>query len=848
MEKQESSSESCVVERNLRQRLKRAWDCLVLLSSWLACGLMVFIMPITLFLEAVATKDEVRTGQSARQMPQSGMQLAGMSLSFRQKGTNAAKEQAPGPEVGAVTNAPHALGGSMPRERGKTAEGSPALGREALERAHLLHAGGMALRDLRKHADALDCFKEELGILRKHLSAGHPDIVSCLNDLGAALLALGRQAEARACLNEAAEFARKGLPAGHPERARSLECLGDAGLALGERDEALAHYREARHQREMAMDNVFGSSDEAHCLAWRMGFDPFSGIATCGDGPELAAATLRFKGIVLDAVARCRAVAMAHDPGVRGLVRERSGLRRGLQEAAMEGGPGRLSRAEYDRMSGRLEDIERELAKKVAGYAAARRSLSAGLADVQKALPEGAALVEMVAYWRYRPKEQAERRYAAAVIRRGGEPVFADLGSAAEVEAQMRLVREGIMHIHGLERDASDPVRLEMRGEARVAIAAMASERRGDFRGPLRELHRLLVEPVEKALGKEGARTLILCPDGQLNFVPFAALVDAEGRFLCERYEIRMVSTGRDLVVQEAQAEGRRTAVLVGDPDLGNAGPREAVSPEPSAPSSSSKGPGSSVMLVGLPGTAEEIDGIGRRLEERGWAVARLVGPLATEASVRAVCRPSVLHFATHSWFLPEVGASKDGPVDGPGRMELGGMGESRIKPMKPQENPMLRAGLALSGAQTTLDLWMDGHVPPPDRDGILMGAEVEEMDLRGTDLVVLNCGETALGQVVDGEGVLGLRRAFAVAGARNLLMTLWAVSDSAARDLLPAFYRQVVEGGIEPSRALWRLQRDALVYQRERIGLDLAVRHLAPFVLTSSGKVPQPMAEEEQK
>jgi CHAT domain-containing protein len=133
------------------------------------------------------------------------------------------------------------------------------------------------------------------------------------------------------------------------------------------------------------------------------------------------------------------------------------------------------------------------------------------------------------------------------------------------------------------------------------------------------------------------------------------------------------------------------------------------------------------------------------------------------------------LHVATHGFFLPDPEADGDGGVR-----------------LAAPENPLFRSGLALAGANT----WLKGGAPPAEaEDGLLTAEDVTGLDLAGTELVVLSACETGLGQVRAGEGVFGLRRAFQLAGARTVVMSLWKVPDGPTQELIPEFFRHLLAG-----------------------------------------------------
>ena len=216
-----------------------------------------------------------------------------------------------------------------------------------------------------------------------------------------------------------------------------------------------------------------------------------------------------------------------------------------------------------------------------------------------------------------------------------------------------------------------------------------------------------------------------------------------------------------------------------------------------------------SLSLPELPGTAKEAAQLEERATKAGWQAQANLGPNATEAELRKVSSPRILHLATHGFFLPEIGLGL--PPNGSARM-------TADIPKGKLVNPMHRSGLAVAGAQTTLQAWARGEVPPTENDGIVTAEEVGGLKLEGTWLVVLSACDTGGGEAKAGEGVMGLRRGFVQAGAQNLLMTLWPISDETTVQIMLDFYDAAFKSGNAP-QALADTQRDWLVKLRKERG-----------------------------
>ena len=175
---------------------------------------------------------------------------------------------------------------------------------------------------------------------------------------------------------------------------------------------------------------------------------------------------------------------------------------------------------------------------------------------------------------------------------------------------------------------------------------------------------------------------------------------------------------------------------------------------------------GSNIAM--LPGTKEEVSNLSNILGQIDFSFDVHLGHDATEAQVKSISNPKVLHIATHGYFLKDVETSAEDITMG-------------IASDKISESPLLRSGLLFAGAKEAITT---------GGDGVLTAFEALNLNLYETELVVLSACETGLGEIKNGEGVYGLQRAFQIAGAKSILMSLWTVSDEATQQLMTSFYQ----------------------------------------------------------
>jgi CHAT domain-containing protein len=195
-----------------------------------------------------------------------------------------------------------------------------------------------------------------------------------------------------------------------------------------------------------------------------------------------------------------------------------------------------------------------------------------------------------------------------------------------------------------------------------------------------------------------------------------------------------------------------------------------------------------------LLGTGHEVADIRLALETQQWKVTSFIREQALEEKLKEAKSYSIIHIATHGFFITSNKKTN---------AEVYGGDISNI-----DNNVMLRSGLLLAGAEKHLLDRINGKTDNSVDDGVLTAFEIMNLNLDSTSLVVLSACETAMGDIRNGEGVYGLQRAFLLAGAGSVIMSLWKVDDEATRDLMTSFYKAWAIGK-DRSHAFYNTQRE---------------------------------------
>ncbi|WP_438017269.1 CHAT domain-containing tetratricopeptide repeat protein [Sorangium sp. So ce315] len=616
-------------------------------------------------------------------------------------------------------------------------------------------------QDMGDDARAEPLFLRALAILEKKLKPTHPDVAEPLVHLGALYWDRKQYGRAQASFQRALSLLQQALGPEHPRVAECASSLEGLALAQGKLREALPMRLAAVSAEDRHLTRLLTSGAEREKLAFlgrleRSTSETISLHAISAPKNDEAAALalttiLRRKARALDAMAGSLASLRRSMTRQDQALLDRLGeIDAELSARAYRDPPGQ--RARVQALVEEREGVEAEVSRRSAAFRAEQRPVL--LAEVQAAIPDDAALIELFAYRPYQPRARqrdrlGEPRYVAYVLRRKGAPAFADLGEVKAIDAAAEELRRA------LSDPSRDPTRLARGMDAQ------------------------LMAKVRPLLGP--ARKLLISPDGALSLLPFGALIDEDQRSLLERYEITYITTGRDLLRLTAPAEPGQELVVIADPafDGGASAPPFGKEPcgwdcEPPRGVDLSR-----LRFLPLPGTAKEAAAVGAKLT--GARV--LTGASATEGAVKGLARPRLLHIATHGFFLPAASA----PQQAQARHGLDAVERAAVAASVSEvDSALLRSGLAFAGANVR---------ESGGDDGVLTAAEVTGLDLSGTQLVVLSACDTGVGEPSHGEGVQGLRRALVIAGAETQVMSLWRIGDQATRHLMTAYYDRLVSG-----------------------------------------------------
>jgi len=743
------------------------------------------------------------------------------------------------------------------------------LGEENLDSANGLNSLGMLYRSMGEYAKAEPLLRKSLEIYKHGLGSDHHSTARSLNNLGVLYRLLTEYVKAEPLIRESLEIRRRILGENHPDTVASLDCLASLYQSMGQYSKAEPLFRESLtlNQRVLGNEHPFtGTSfNNLSFLLWLQG-NPSQARPFAERSLAIALAKLEqtapvqteqqqflmtsqsrvylFAWLTVTSLDKSAVGTWSEALPWKGLITARQqGLRLALKDdplfAEFRQVTQRLStvslsppqppsdleaieswkarepelRRNWESQKATLvaehERLEKELAVKSVPFREnleQRRVQPEELIATLKAQDRPTALIDILAYKYFgrRSLDESDERRIVAFVVRGDQPVVrVELGSTDAIAEQVTQWRKSIERkTGGVEYGA--------------------------------ELRKLVWLPLEPYL--EGIETVVISPDGPLAMLSWGALPGSKpDSFLIEDRAIAVIPAPQmlpSLLQSERRSDPPESLLLAGDIEYGGdpGRPRDLLASRGAIGRSRD---GQLNEWGQLPQANAELASIERRYRKQvaTGESSTLESREATESAFREQApKHQWLHVITHGFFAPETVRSAIQSTD----EDINGLPvPDRPQPVR-GDNPGLLSGLVFAGANST---------PEPEKDdGILTALEVSSLDLNQVDTVVLSACETGLGAVAGGEGLLGLQRAFQVAGAKTVVASLWKVPDAATARLMQRFYENLWDkklGKLEALREaqLWMMKdqsaRGAELIQDAADNARLPPEYWAAFVLS---------------
>jgi CHAT domain-containing protein/Tfp pilus assembly protein PilF len=634
-------------------------------------------------------------------------------------------------------------------------------------------------RDMGDYSKAEPLLQKALEIRKNVLGENHPDYATSLNNLAEIYRNMGDYSKAEPLYQKAWEIRKNVLGENHPDYADGLNNLAALYVATHRYNDAFLLLQESAYIRDRIIDQIFSIASERQRMLFLMSIKNdfylfmsvvFQQFSTSTQQVQAAFdLVMKRKSLGAEALSIQRDALLSGNSGkyprLIPQLAEVSNTRMRIASMILSGpekgeSPDRYKQ-DLEALISKKEKMETALASNIPEVRLEQSLKSANYLRLSNTLSEGEVLVELVRFDEFNFAMLANDhsqwnppRYVAFVLR-SKEPdsiQMIDLGDARHIDRMIIDFRRSI------------------------------SGHAPDWKDKGYELYKSVFEPLLPAI--RDSKRLFIAPDGDLSMLPFEVLPnDKAGReVLIDKYFISYLSTGRCLLrFETANSYLSFDALVVGDPDYDLTGTeaRKIITAVSSEPNISHE---KTIHFERLPGTRLEAEQIADFL-----GVKPMLDSSVLKGKIKTCRSPRIFHLATQSFFLPnQLVKAPTHPI-----LQTTSDAMSRFA-WKSLENPMLRSGLALAG----INSWLGGHIAAPDAEnGILSAEDISGMDLSNTELVVLSGADTGLGEIISGEGVFGLRRAFVIAGAQTLIMSLWKVSDQQTNELMVDLYHRLLSG-----------------------------------------------------
>ena len=662
------------------------------------------------------------------------------------------------------------------------------LGKEHSDYAQTLNNLAILYSVTNQFDKAEPIYLEAIAIREKTQGREHPDYAQSLYNLALMYEETGKYEKAEQPYLEARTIWGKALGREHPDYAANLSRLVRLYQDMGqyEKVEPLLFElssvnrriieRAIHHLSESELNDFLDKfSNNSLSQNQTLSFTQIAGskkmIPICYDN------SLFYKGFLLQSVGRIKQLALSDEGAAEKYTLLKDYHRRLATQYAQP--ITKRDSALVAQLETKANDLEKDLAQTIAGWGQALQQVK--WQEVQRALKPSEAAIEFVSYRFYHKNKTDSTMYAALLLSAGTDtPKFIPLFEEKQLAALLKT---------------------EVSPQASFYNDLYANDKKGE------QLYDLIWKPITAAL-PQGA-TVYCSPSGLLHRINLGAIPTPDGKTLAEKHRLSTLGSTRQLVVPPVPTtQQSATAQLYGGIQYDATPTLVANTPSKPEDMAARRGPDIAQNDSTLRGenwnylrwTEVEISAAANVMKIKSIVPTLKKGAEATEESFKALGQgspsPRILHVATHGFFFPDPKELKPGAGQAIGE-----------KTFKVSDNPMIRSGLVLAGGNHA---WKTGNpLRPGLEDGILTAYEISQMNLANTELVVLSACETGLGDLVGTEGVYGLQRAFKIAGARYLIMSLWQVPDFQTQVFMTAFYKHWLEGKMAVSEAFRATQAE---------------------------------------
>jgi CHAT domain-containing protein len=663
------------------------------------------------------------------------------------------------------------------------------FGGDHSEYAATLNNLGAIYRNIKDYPKAEKYYQDALNIIENKYGKNHSGYAISINNLGSLYTNMGNYEKAEKYLSEANDICMNVLGESHPNTSISISNMAVLYQSLDNHDKTVLFKAKACGIKQNSIEKNFTFlSENQRNLYWNKATSEFeSSYSVSWIYPNKESNILNYnntlftKGLLLRTNNGIRdAIYVSGNSQLIGQYEQLGNLRKEI--SILQQKPD-FNKEYAQTLEARADSLDKAVTQASAAFRDLKADIAMTWQDVQKQLKKDEAAIEFVHFRLYDKHWTDTTMYAALVLRHGmTAPAWIPLCEQKQLQS-------------ALQTESKD--------------VQQQTEMQYIEKG--KELYRQAWSPLDKELA--GVKTVYYSPSGLLHKIAFNALpTDKPTILLSDKYNLKLVSSTREIARLKKETAGKPaqdTTVVYGGLtyDMNQASmlasarkyrQEDSLLSDNSSrridrirrrrdaelPDSTLRSGFSSWQY--LKGTKSETEEIVSSLEQKNIPHEYLTETRGNEESFKHLSgtKTGVIHLATHGFFLPDI---ENKAVENIVQL-LGGNKE------KPFENPLLRSGLIMSGANNQ---WAAKESVMEDgiEDGILTADEIARLNLTRTELVVLSACETGLGDVKNSEGVFGLQRAFKLAGVKSLIMSLWKVPDEATAELMTAFYHGWLNG-----------------------------------------------------